>query len=48
MGLYVYTYFCPSSFAPILMGNRELVALTVLLVSFDYLCSMTVSHGSLG
>ena len=36
MGLYVYTSFCPSSFAPILMVNRELVALIVLLVSFDY------------
>ena len=48
MGLYVYTSFCPSSFAPILMGNRELVALIVLLVSFDYKCFMTLSHGSLG
>ena len=37
MGLCVYTSFCcPSSFALILMGNRELVALIVLLVSFDY------------
>ena len=31
----VHTTFCPSSFALILMGNRELVALIVLLLSFD-------------
>ena len=48
MGLCVYTSFCPSIFALILMGNRELVTLIVLLVSFDYQCSMTLSHGSLG
>ena len=48
MGLCVYTSFCPSIFALILMGNRELVTLIVLLVYFDYKCSMTLSHGSLG
>ena len=42
MGYCVYTSFCPSSFALILMGNRELVTLIVLLVSFDYKCSMTL------
>ena len=31
-GFCVYTTFCPSSFALILMENRELVALVVLIV----------------
>ena len=48
MRLCVYTTFCPSSFTLIMMGNKGLVAIIVLLVSFDYKCSMTFSHGSLG
>ena len=34
MGFRVYTTFCPSSFALILMGNRELIASIILLMSF--------------
>ena len=51
MGFCVYTSLCPSSFALILMGNRELVALIVLIVlllSFECKCSVALSHGSLG
>ena len=32
----------------LLVGNRVLVALIVLLMSFGFLCSVTLFHGSVG
>ena len=46
----LFSSLCPSSFAFILKGKRELVALllTVFLMYCDSLCSVALPHGAVG
>ena len=46
----IFSTLCPSSFAIILMGKRELICftLTVLLISCDSQCSVTIHHCAVG
>ena len=48
----LFCTLCPSCFAIMLMGKREIRAgcftLTVFLMSCDSQCSVALSHGSMG